>query len=253
MSNIHPSAVVASTANIADDVEVGPFAVIHEHVQIDAGCSIGAHSVIHSHTRMGKNNRILDHVVLGGEPQDISYSNEQTQLKIGNANIIREFVSIHRSTNTEQATTIGDGCYIMCNTHIGHDCQIADDVILTSYVGLSGHVHIGKKAIVGGGAGVHQFVRIGAYSMVGAFVPVGRDVMPFTLLGRNPVVHYRLNTIGLKRSGITGDRYRALEKAYRLIRSGKQNEVEATTPELELLLEWLNAPSKRGLHKFAQA
>ena len=173
-------------------------------------------------------------------------------MQIGSGNIIREFVSIHRSTSTEKATTIGDGCYIMCNTHVGHDCQIGDEVILTSYVGLSGHVHVGKKAIVGGGAGVHQFVRIGAYAMVGAFVPVGRDVMPFTLLGRNPVVHYRLNTIGLKRAGITGDRYRALENAYRLMRSGKQEEIEANTPELELLLDWLQAPSKRGLHKFAQ-
>ena len=253
MANIHPSAIIASTANLADDVEVGPFSVIHDHVEIEAGCSIGAHSIIHSYTQMGENNQIKDHVVLGGDPQDISYSNQQTHLIIGSGNIFREFVSIHRSTNTEQATTIGDGCYIMCNTHIGHDCQIGDEVILTSYAGLSGHVHVGKKAIVGGGAGVHQFVRIGAYSMVGAFVPVGRDVMPFTLLGRNPVVHYRLNTIGLKRSGITGDRYRALEQAYRLMRSGKQEEIEATTPELELLIDWLRAPSKRGLHKFAQA
>ncbi|MEM7304815.1 MAG: acyl-ACP--UDP-N-acetylglucosamine O-acyltransferase [Pseudomonadota bacterium] len=253
MAKIHSSAVIASTVNIADDVEVGPYSIIHDHVTIDKGCSIGAHTIVHSFTSIGENNRIFDHVVLGGEPQDISYSNDQTHLEIGSNNTIREFVSIHRSTNTKQATTLGDGCYIMCNTHIGHDCQIGDEVILTSYVGLSGHVHIGKKAIVGGSAGVHQFVRIGAYAMVGAFVPVGRDVMPFTLLGRNPVVHYRLNTIGLRRAGITGDRYRELEKAYRLMRSGNQDEIETTTPELKLLMEWLNAPSKRGLHKFAQA
>ncbi|MEM8844348.1 MAG: acyl-ACP--UDP-N-acetylglucosamine O-acyltransferase [Pseudomonadota bacterium] len=249
---IHPSSVVASTAKLAEDVQVGPFSIIHDHVQIGAGSLVGAHSVIHPQTRIGQNNRISDHVVLGGEPQDISYKQESTQLRIGDGNTIREFVSIHRSTNIDNPTAIGDDCYIMCNTHIGHDCQIGDEVILTSFVGLSGHVHIGKKAIVGGGAGVHQFVRIGAYSMVGAFVPVGRDVMPFTLLGRNPVVHYRLNTIGLRRAGITGDRYRALEQAYRLMRSGKQEDIQVNTPELELLMDWLQAPSKRGLHKFAQ-
>ena len=160
MANIHSSAIIAATAKLADDVAIGPFSIIHDDVQIDGGTSVAAHSIIHSNTHIGKNNRILDHVVLGGEPQDISFKNEQTRLQIGDGNTIREFVSIHRSTNTEQATTIGDGCYIMCNTHVGHDCQIGNEVILTSYVGLSGHVHIGDKAIVGGGAGVHQFVRI---------------------------------------------------------------------------------------------
>ncbi len=252
MTNIHSTAVVSSDAVIAENVNIGPYAVIEQNVEIGAGSIIGSHSVLHSYTRLGENNRIHNHVVLGGAPQDISYSGEQTWLQLGNDNVIREFCSIHRSTNTERATQVGNNCYIMCNSHIGHDCQVGNDVIITAYAGISGHVEIGDRAVIGGNVGIHQFCRIGSLAMVGAYTPVGKDVLPFSMLGRDPVAHYKLNVVGLRRAGIKGDRYRALEKGMQLVRNGKNDQLIAETEELKLLANWLAAPSKRGIYKFAR-
>ena len=250
MTFIHPTAIVPDTAEIAEDVQVGAYSIVHEHARIGSGTTIGAHSIIHSFVNIGVGNHIADHVVLGGAPQDISYTGEETWLEIGNNNIFREFCSVHRSNNQQEVTRIGDGCYLMCNTHVGHNCQIENEVILTAYAGLSGHVEVGDKAIVGGNVGVHQFCRIGAYSMVAGFTPVTKDVLPFCLLGRDPVAHYRLNAIGLRRAGITGDRYKVLEKRIRQLRAGNRDQQPAETPELEVLEAWLAAPSKRGVYKF---
>ena len=250
MTNIHTTAIISPTAEIADDVEVGPFTVIHGHTQISSGTKIGAHSVIHSYVRMGKRNQVADHVVLGGAPQDISYNGEETWLQIGDDNIFREYSSVHRSNNQDEVTQIGSGCYIMCNSHVGHNCIIGNQVIITAFAGLSGHVEVGDKAIIGGHAGIHQFCRIGSYAMVAGAAAVTKDVLPYCLLGRDPVGHYRLNSIGLRRSGVTGERYKALEKRMRLIRAGDKEIYSADTPELELLNDWLSSASKRGIHKF---
>ena len=145
MANIHSTAMVSATASLADDVVVGPYVVIEDNVHIGQGTTIGSHSVIHSFVRMGNNNRIHNHVVLGDAPQDISYQGEQTWLEMENDNVIREFCSIHRSTNTERATHIGNACYMMCNSHLGHDCQVGNEVIITAYAGISGHVEIGDN------------------------------------------------------------------------------------------------------------
>lgn len=252
MANIHSTAVVSSNAIIAENVQVGPYAVIEDQVEIDSGTTIGPHSVVHSYTRLGKHNRIHSHVVLGDAPQDISYNEQETWLEIGGDNVIREFCSIHRSTSAERATRVGSGCYIMCNSHIGHDCQVGNDVIITAYVGISGHVEIGDRAVIGGNVGIHQFCRIGALAMVGAYTPVGKDVLPFSMLGRDPVAHYKLNVVGLRRAGIKGDRYRALEQGMQLVRAGKQDQLVAETEELKLLAQWLQAPSKRGIYKFVR-
>ena len=250
MTSIHSTAIVAASAQLADDVEVGPYSIIHDHVQIGKGSQIAAHSVIHSYVKLGERNQIADHVVLGAAPQDISYQGGETWLAIGNDNQIREFTSIHRSNSEKEKTIIGNGCFLMANIHIGHNCRIGNNVTITSYAGLSGHVEVGDKAVIGGSAGIHQFCRIGACAMVAAFTPVNKDAMPFCLLGRNPVVHYRLNTIGLRRAGISGDRYRALEKAIRRLRAGDCSTFEINTPETKLLRQWLDAPSRRGVYKF---
>ena len=248
MTSIHSTAIVAGSAQLADDVQIGPYSIVHDHVQIGKGSQVAAHSVIHAYVRLGERNQIADHVVLGAAPQDVSYQGEETWLEIGHDNQIREFTSIHRSNNKKEKTIIGNNCFLMANIHIGHNCQLGSNVIITSYAGLSGHVEVGDNAVIGGGAGIHQFCRIGAYAMVAAFTPVNKDAMPFCLLGRNPVVHYRLNTVGLRRAGVRRDRYRALEKAIRRLRDGL--EFEINTPETRLLKEWLDAPSKRGVYKF---
>ena len=252
MANIHSTAVVSENAILAEDVTVESFAVIEDDVHIGSGTIIGAHSVIHSNVRLGKDNHIYDHVVLGGAPQDISYQGESTWLEIGDDNIIREFCSIHRSTNTERATRMGDACYMMCNSHLGHDCQVGSGVIITAYAGISGHVEIGDKAVIGGNVGIHQFCRIGTLAMVGAYTPVGKDVLPYSMLGRDPVAHYKLNIIGLRRAGITGDRYRQLEKGMQLVRNGNEDQLTNNTKELTILKQWLEAPSKRGIYKFVR-
>ena len=252
MTNIHSTAVVSSDAVIAENVNIGPYAVVEQNVEIGAGTTVGAHSVLHSYTRVGENNHIHSHVVLGGAPQDIAYSGEQTWLEVGNENVIREFCSIHRSTSAERATRVGKHCYIMCNSHIGHDCQVGNDVIITAYAGISGHVEIGDRAVIGGNVGIHQFCRIGSLAMVGAYTPVGKDVLPFSMLGRDPVAHYKLNVVGLRRAGVKGERYRALEKGMQLVRNGKEDQLIAETEELKLLANWLAAPSKRGIYKFAR-
>lgn len=250
MTNIHSTAIVSQKAQLADGVEVGPYSIVHDHVHIAANTKIGAHNVIHSYVLIGENNQITDHVVLGGAPQDISYQGEETRLHIGDNNIFREYSSVHRANNIEEVTQVGSGCYIMCNAHIGHNCIIGNEVIVTAYAGLSGHVEVGDNAIIGGNAGVHQFCRIGTYSMVAGATAVTKDVLPYTLLGRDPVGHYRLNTIGLRRAGITGERYKALELKFRELRRGNKEIHEANTPELKVLRSWLASDSKRGIHKF---
>lgn len=250
MAKIHSTAIVSRAAELADDVEVGPFSIIHDHVHIGSGTTIAAHSIIHSYVRIGAGNKIADQVVLGGAPQDISYQGQETWLHIGDNNIFREFSSVHRSNSEDEVTRVGHDCYIMCNVHVGHNCLIGNGVILTAYAGLSGHIEVGDKAIIGGHAGIHQFCRIGTYAMVAGAAAVTKDVLPYCLLGRSPVGHYRLNAIGLRRSGVIGERYKLLEKRMRQIRNGDKELYQASTPELEILNQWLSAPSKRGIHKF---
>jgi UDP-N-acetylglucosamine acyltransferase len=252
MSNIHPTAIIADNAQIATDVEVGPYTVVEQNASIGARTKIGSHSVIHAYVELGEDNVISDHVVLGGAPQDLGYQGDPTRLVIGDRNKIREFTSIHRATNLDQPTCIGNDCFIMSNVHIGHDCQVGDGVIITTFVGISGHVQIGDKAVIGGGAGIHQYCRIGTLAMVAGLAPVGKDVLPFCMLGRDPTAHFKLNMVGLRRAGIKGDDYRALEHAIQLVRKGKSEQINNDTAQLKILQAWLSAPSKRGIYKFAR-
>ncbi len=186
-------------------------------------------------------------------PQDLSFSGEATWVEIGDENIIRENCTVHRSTNPDVPTKLGSKCYLMSYSHVAHDCHLGDEVILTAYVGLSRHIDIGDKANLGGHVGTHQFIRIGSMSMVAGFTPVRKDVLPFCLLGGDPVRHFRLNTIGLRRSGIKGERYKKLERVFRHLREGGSIEDQHGTPEIDHLREYMLAPSKRGIYGFLQA
>ena len=249
--HIHPTAVVAAGSKLAQGVVVGPFAVIEEAVDIGAGTLIGPHAVVHRFARIGQNNRIHAHAVIADEPQDLSFGGEETWVEIGDDNVLREGVTIHRSTNPAVPTRIGSGCYLMAYSHAGHDCQLADGVILTNNVMLAGHVEVGERAIVAGGAAVHQFCRVGSLAMVSGLAGVLKDVLPYTIVMGAPARHYRLNTVGLRRAGITGERYQALEQAFRSLRSQQPLDGLNHTPEIEHLRNWVRAPSKRGLTSFA--
>ena len=249
--DIHPTAIVSPHANLADGVIVKPYAIIEDNVEIGENCIVGHHAVVHEYVRMGSGNKIHAHAVIGDLPQDIGFDqNQETWVEINDNNVIRENVTIHRST-IEPATRIGSGCYIMTNVHIGHDCQLGDDIIMASNTGLGGHTHVGDKVVFGAAVGVHQFVRIGSYVMCAGMIAVRKDVMPYTMVAGDPAKHYRLNTIGLRRSGVKGSSYKALEKAYRDIREGNKTlENIQQTEQVLHLQKWLMEDSKRGLTGF---
>jgi len=250
--SIHPTAIVSSSAKLAEGVTVGPYSIIHDHVEIGANTVIGPHVVIHDYVRMGAENRLHAHAVIGDLPQDVSFDpSTETWVEIGDANTLRENVTIHRSTSTSKATRLGSNGYLMANTHLGHDCNVGDGVIITINTAIGGHVEVGNNAMIGGSVAVHQFCRIGRNAMIAGFIAVRKDVMPFTMIAGDPARHYRLNTIGLRRSGIKGDRYRMLEKAYRAVKSGdKSLQGLENTVEVEFLRVWLSQESKRGLSGF---
>lgn len=248
---IHPTAVVASGAELGKEVIIGPYAVIGSPASIGEGSVIGPHAVIHSFVQLGRHNQIHAHAVIGDTPQDLSFSNAETWVITGDDNIFREGVTIHRSTDPTCPTQIGNSCYFMAYSHVAHDCTIGQGVILTNNVLLGGHVEVGDRAILGGSAVVHQYCRIGPYAMVQGNGSVGQDVLPYSIVGGHPVRHYRLNTIGLRRAGIKGEHYRALEQAFWRLRNGADLNGLPETPEISYLRGWLAKKSKRGLHRFA--
>ena len=258
MVEIHSTAIVDPSAEIDDDVKIGPYVFIEGKVKIGKGTLIGAHTVIHSGTEIGRNNKIGVHVVLGGDPQHLSYNKEETFLKIGDGNIIREFVSIHRSFREGCATVIGNNCYIMASSHIGHDCVINDGVIITSFAGISGHVIIEEKAVVGGHVGIHQFVRIGKLAMLSGSSGIAQDVPPFCIAAGRPAKVYGLNVVGLKRAGFDSEKRKIIKKAFDIFyRSGlPKKEVlkrleEIDDPEVRHFIEFVRN-SERGVCSFAR-
>lgn len=250
--SIHPTAIVSPKAILAEGIVVEPFVIIHDHVEIGANSRIGPHCVIHDYVRMGANNCVHAHAVIGDLPQDISFNpSTETWVEIGDGNTFRENVTIHRSTSSSKATRLGSNGYLMANTHLGHDCNVGDGVIITINSAIGGHVEIGNNAMIGGSVAVHQFCRVGRNAMIAGFIAVRKDVLPFSMIAGDPARHYRLNTVGLRRSGIKGDRYRVLEKAYRRVRSGdKSLQGFDNTEEVEYLRDWLSEESKRGLSGF---
>ncbi len=211
---IHRLAEVSPKAEIAPDVEVGPYTVIEDGVVIGRGTKIGANCYIARGTIIGEDNQIYHHVVIGTPPQHMAYRGEETFVRIGNRNIIREFVSIHRAYEAGNATTIGDECYIMASSHIGHDCKIGNGVIITSFVGISGHVEIEDRAVIGGHVGIHQFVRIGTLAMISGASGVSQDVPPYVMAAGRPAKVYSLNVVGLKRAGYDDNKRLMLKRLF---------------------------------------
>jgi UDP-N-acetylglucosamine acyltransferase len=253
---IHPSAIVNSRAEIAADVEVGPYAVIGADVFVDKGTQIGAHSVICGPTRIGKNNHIFNHTSIGEAPQDKKYQGEATSLEIGDGNTIREFCTINRGTAQDVGVTrIGNQNWIMAYVHVAHDCQIGDNIVFANSVQLAGHVHIGDYAILGGFTGVHQFVHIGAHSFMGIATILTQDVPTYVTVSGNPAKPFGINSEGLSRRGFSADTISSIKRAYKtLYRNGlsfedAKSQIAAQIiecPELKILSDFLNA-STRGI------
>lgn len=248
-ANIHPTAQIAPTAKLGSGVIVGAFAIIEDVVAIGANCRIDAHAVIRRYVKMGQDNWVHPHAVLGGLPQDLGFDqNRATWVEIGDSNVFRENVTVSRATATN--TVIGSHCYLMNNCHIGHDCQLGDHNILASNVALGGFVLVGDRVFFGGASVVHQFCRVGSYAMIRGMGGVNKDVLPYSLVGGAPIKHYRLNTVGLRRNGVDGERYRTLSTAFRRLRQRQSLDDLPDTPELAYLRAWLAAPSKRSIAGF---
>jgi len=209
---IDRSSVISETALIEPNVYIGKNCIIGNNVKIGFG------AVVECNTEIGDGTVVSSHAHLGGAPQDISYKGEDTRLIIGKNCVIREFAFVHRaSTKEEWKTVIGDNCFIMASSHVGHDCVLGNGVILTSYAGLSGHVHVGDYTVLGGGALVHQFVRIGKMAMVGGRAVVLKDVPPYSMVAGHPAILEGLNIVGLKRNGVKQEVRNELKKAINIL------------------------------------
>lgn len=249
--HIHPTAYIAPDAVLGDNITVAPFAVIESGVELGDNCQIGAHAVIRPFVKMGSGNVLHAHAVLGDLPQDTHFKEETISwLLIGDNNVFREGFTAHRASKEHAETRIGSGCYFMNNSHVAHDCVVSNNTIFANNVAIGGHVQVGNNVFLGGAVVAHQFCRIGSFAIVQGTTGLNMDVIPFTLIGGRPAKHYRLNTIGLKRAGITGERYNVLAAAFRLLRNKQSLDNLADTDELLHLKEWLIAPSKRGVHGF---
>ena len=218
MASIHPSALVDPKAELAQNVCIGPYAVIGPYVKIGEGCTVGSHSVIEGHTTLGKDNRIGHFAAIGGEPQDMKYRGEPTQLIIGDRNTIREFTTIHTGTAQDTGVTqIGHDNWIMAYVHIAHDCQIGNHTIFSSNAQIAGHVEVGDWAIMGGMSGVHQFVRIGAHAMLGGASALVQDIPPFVMAAGDKAGPHGINVEGLKRRGYLPESIMELRNAYKIL------------------------------------
>lgn len=216
MTRIHTTALVDSKAELASDVEIGPYSVIGPHVKIGAGSKVGSHTVIEGHTTIGIENNFAHFASIGGAPQDMKYRGEPTQLMIGDRNTVREFTTIHTGTAQDEGITrLGSDNWIMSYVHIAHDCQIGNHTIFSSNAQIAGHVHVDDWAIMGGMSGVHQFVRVGQHAMLGGGSILVQDIPPFVIAAGDKAGPHGINVEGLKRRGFSTETITALRQAYK--------------------------------------
>lgn len=218
MSKIHPTAIISSKAELADDVDIQPYAVIGDDVKIDSGTWVGPHAVIEGPTTIGKDNRIFQFASVGAEPQDKKYNGEPTTLTIGDRNHIRECVTINRGTVQDIGeTVIGNDNWIMAYVHIAHDCVVGNNTIFANNATLAGHVTIHDYALLGGFTLVHQFCHIGEYAMTGMGTSLGKDLPPYITAYGAPGVPRGFNSEGLKRNGFSESQRKNIKDAYRTL------------------------------------
>lgn len=215
--NVHPTALISPRSKLADNVRLGPYVVIEDWVEIGEDCVIDSHAVIKSHTTMGRGNRVAEHAVLGGVPQDVKFRGETSRLLIGDDNLIREFVTIHRASGEGAQTRIGSRNFLMIGVHVAHNCIIGDDNIFANEVALAGHIMVEDHVFLSNNVGAHQFTRFGRFAMVGGKSKIVQDVLPFFTTDGNPAGVSGLNTVGLRRAGFTIEARRALKEAYQIL------------------------------------
>jgi UDP-N-acetylglucosamine acyltransferase len=257
MSCNDPTAIVSPQAELAEDVEVGPFTIIEENVKVGSGTKIASSVLIASGATLGNNVRVHHGAVIGTIPQDLKFEGEATRVVIGDGTVVREYATINRGTKAYGTTTIGKECLLMAYSHVAHDCILGDNVIMANSVNLAGHVEVGDYAVIGGVVPVHQFVKIGAHAMIGGGFRVPQDVCPYSLVGGYPLKVAGLNAVGLRRRGFKREVIRELEKAFKFLFFSGLNTSQAVEriksevkplPEVQVILDFIKG-SERGMVK----
>jgi UDP-N-acetylglucosamine acyltransferase len=256
---IHSTAIIDANARIPKSCDIGPYCVVDAHVELGENCRLISHVHVEGPTRIGSNVRVFPFTSLGMAPQDLGYAGEPTRLEIGDDTEIREFVSINRGTvKGGGVTRVGSHILIMAYTHVAHDCQIGNHVILANAATLGGHVVVEEWAVVGALCPVHQFVRIGAHSYIGGGTTITRDVLPFSKTAAARDTHaYGINSVGLERRGFTPERIRKIHHAYKVLLASKLNTSQALAKlrteadageDAAMLIRFIEA-SERGVIK----
>jgi UDP-N-acetylglucosamine acyltransferase len=254
--DIHPTAIVHKWAVIGEDVSIGPYSIIGEGVKIGSRTKIGPHVVIYGPTQIGEDCNFFQFSAIGGLPQDLKFKGEETNIRIGDRNTFREFVTIHRaSSHGTGETVIGNDNYLMAYVHIAHDCILGNHIIMANGATLGGHIEIQDYAIVGGLSAIHQFTRVGSYAMVGGCSAVVQDLPPYMTAVGNRAKLYGLNLVGLRRHGFSEETIKILKKAYRILFRSKLTLKEASekvreeikgSSEVDYLLDFIEK-SERGI------
>jgi UDP-N-acetylglucosamine acyltransferase len=259
MSEIHPRAMVATTARLGRDVRIGAFAVVGEEVELGDGCILHSHAAVRGPAKLGRQNVFHPFCSVGGDPQDLTYAGERTELVVGGANVFHEFVTVNRGTAKGGAVTrIGSHNLFMAYSHIAHDCVIGDYTVFVNGATLAGHVSVEDWAVVGAFCPVHQFCRIGKHSYIAANTVITQDVPPFSkIVAPRETKCYGVNSIGLERRGFSKERIQAIEKAFRLLLRSKLNTTQAVAKmkaelngsvDVEELIRFIET-AERGLTK----
>jgi UDP-N-acetylglucosamine acyltransferase len=252
--SIHPTAIIDVQAEIDSNVEIGPHVVIDGAVTIKRGTRVMAHAYLTGWTEIGEDNEIHPGAVLGAAPQDKAYRGQESYLRVGDRNIFREYVQVHRGTAARSATVIGNDNFLMATSHVGHNCNVGDGVIFANGAMLGGYVEVGNSVFLSGNCVVHQFVRIGDYALMRGLSGTSRDVPPYAIIDWQHTVR-GVNVVGLKRAGFDETRIRAIRAAFRILfRPGRNlaialKEVEQSTrasDDVTALLDFIKA-SKRGV------
>lgn len=257
MAGIHPTAIVESGAVIDPSVEVGAYAWIGARVEIGPGCRIHHHATVDGLTVMGSDNEVFPYAFVGGKTHDMKYRGGETGLIIGDRNTFREYSTVHVATGDGDFTRVGDDNLILAYSHIAHDCQVGNHLIMSSHAALGGHVVVEDHVNIGWGAGVHQFCRLGRYGMLAAMAKQVHDLMPYMISDGNPASIRMVNKVGLERQGISAETISAIQHWYRIIfRDGlnrsqaleKLRRIESETPSdhLRTMIAFIE-DSKRGV------
>jgi UDP-N-acetylglucosamine acyltransferase len=228
-SQVHEQAIVAASAKVAAGVRIGAYAVIGEDVDLGEGCVLHEHAMVQGPSKIGRNNVFHPFSVVGGDPQDLRYKGERTELAIGDGNTFREYVTITRGTvGGGGKTTVGSGSLFLASSHVGHDCHVGDHTLFVNGATLAGHVTVEDYATIGFQSPVHQFCRIGRYAYIGASTVITQDVPPFSrVVTERETKSYGVNTIGLERKGFSEERLKVLARAFRLLSRSKMNTSQA--------------------------